>query len=406
MTTSPDDLVIELKRIKMTGFRSLRDVELEPGRITVLIGANGAGKTNLLAALRMLPLMRTQSLRRFVAGSGGASTLLHYGPKVTPELTLRLEFAQGTGTNAYTARLGHTAGDALVYNDEIVESHPNPNQPAIHQSLGVGHGESLISDNVNSLMKMGAFKTGLGNLPLPADPDTRNAIADAIQRVHRGIARMSFFHFHDTSSTSPLRQNSRQSEDQYLRSDGSNLATYLFRLANSDAPDDVAAWKRVGMLLRRVAPYIKRIDPALVDLAHPDRSAIRIGWIDENDHRFDVSDLSDGTLRALALITALSQPVARLPRFLSIDEPELGLHPAAITLLAGLVRSIAPRCQVLLATQSPALLDHFEPEEVVVAERANGETSFRRLDREALATWLEEYSLSELFDKNVLGGRP
>ena len=116
--------------------------------------------------------------------------------------------------------------------------------------------------------------------------------------------------------------------------------------------------------------------------------------------------ISDGTLRCIALFTALGQPVESLPAFLSIDEPELGLHPAALGILASLVRSTSTHAQILLATQSPALLDLFDPQDVVVAERAQGATTFRRLDPDQLAGWLEDYSLSELYDKNVLGGRP
>ena len=77
-----------------------------------------------------------------------------------------------------------------------------------------------------------------------------------------------------------------------------------------------------------------------------------------------------------------------------------------MTIFAELVRSVSPRCQVLLATQSPALLDHFAPEEVVVVEQHDGETTPRRLDPVALEGWLEDYRLSELYDKNLLGGRP
>jgi predicted ATPase len=217
---------------------------------------------------------------------------------------------------------------------------------------------------------------------------------------------MSFFHFHDTSVTSPLRQNARQEDTRYLRSDGSNLAAYLYSLANAEGAAHQKAWRRINDFVRRIAPFVKTLDPAPVDPSQGERSAIRLDWTDESDHVFGPHHLSDGTLRAIALITALAQPAESLPRFVSIDEPELGLHPVALAIFASLVRSVSMQCQVLLATQSPALLDHFEPEEVVVAERVAGETELRRLDSDDLAAWLEEYCLSDLYDKNVLGGRP
>lgn len=133
---------------------------------------------------------------------------------------------------------------------------------------------------------------------------------------------------------------------------------------------------------------------------------MRLDWVDDRDERFGVHQLSDGTLRAIALITALAQPTASLRRFISIDEPELGLHPSALHILADLTRSVSPRAQVFLATQSTAFLDHFEVGEVVVVERDSGRSRLERPSPEALATWLEEYSLSEVFEKGVIGGRP
>lgn len=370
-----------ITRIQVQGFRSLKNIDLTLGRVTVLIGANGSGKSNLLSLLRMVPLMRTQSLRRFVGEAGGASALLHYGAQTTKEISLRLDFQQEGGMNAYAATLGYSVGDTLTFLGESIEHRAPGADAAKVLSLGTGHAESRLDDEAQK-----------GEI--------------TAKTVRALLSRLNYYHFHDTSMTSPLRQNSRQAEDRYLRSDGSNLAALLRRLANSDSPEDIAAWKRIGMLIRRVAPYVKRLEPDLVDRANPTRSAIRLRWVDERDHTFDVHDFSDGTLRALALITALSQPISQLPAFVTIDEPELGLHPAAITLLAGLVRSVAPHCQILLATQSPALLDEFSADEVVVAERSDGATTLRQLDAEKLKSWLEDYSLSELFDKNILGGRP
>lgn len=368
--------------IQVEGFRSLKSVDLVPGPLTVLIGPNGSGKSNLLSVLRMVALMRTASLRRFVGESGGASSLLHYGPKNTREVRMRLEFEQDTGCNAYAARLGYAAADSFIFLDETVEYRP-PGADAFQVvSLGAGHAESRLDDEAE---------------------DPENEIA---RTVRWWLSQISFFHFHDTSATSALRQNARQEDARFLRSDGSNLAAYLRALETSDAENERKAWQRINQLVRRVAPFIKELRPTLVAPSHPAMSAVRLDWIDERDQIFGPHHLSDGTLRCIALFTALAQPAQRLPVFISIDEPELGLHPAALVVLAALIRSIGHRCQVLLATQSPALLDLFEPGEVVVAERTAGETTARRLEPDKLKAWLEDYSLSELYDKNVLGGRP
>jgi predicted ATPase len=330
----------------------------------------------------MVPLMRTQSLRRFVVEAGGASALLHYGPKVTSQITLRLEFSQDARDNAYGARLGYAAGDSLIFLDETVEFRAAGSTAPTVLSLGAGHAESRLDENAQE----------------QANRTSRT--------VRWWLSQMNFFHVHDTSPTSPLRQNSRQEDTHFLRSDGSNLAAYLGELASGQSEGHKAAWTRIIGLVRQVAPFIKTLQPTPVAPSQTSTSAVRLDWIDERDQVFGPHHLSDGTLRAIALITALAQPAEKLPTFVSIDEPELGLHPAALAQLASLMRSVSGRCQVLLATQSPALLDYFEPGEVVVADRSEGETKFRRLDASALATWLEDYTLSQLYDKNVLGGRP
>lgn len=369
----------KLHRIRIAGFRSLRDVTLELSPVTVVIGANGSGKSNLLSVLRLISLMRAQSLRRFVGEQGGASTLLHYGAATTKELSIEIELSHEKESITYVMRLGYAAGDSLVFLEENILIPPDGSLS--RTSLGGGTESSLAG-----IAQVNGFSIA--------------------RLVDEQIARMGFFHFHDTSLTSPLRQNSRRADDRTLHFDGSNLASFLYRLKTSDAEDTRPAWNLISGLVRRVAPFIKELVPDLVDPSRPEQSAVRLYWTDERDHRFDVHDLSDGTLRAIALFTALGQPSASRPTFITIDEPELGLHPAAISIFAALVRSVSEHCQVLLATQSPALLDEFEPEDVVVTERSDGASTFRRLVPEELAAWLEDFSLSELYDKNVLGDRP
>jgi predicted ATPase len=372
-----------LARIHVGGYRSLRDVTLEPGRVTVLIGPNSAGKSNLLSFFQMLSVFRTGGLRRFVAERGGASAMLHYGPKVTPVFWFRLSFEGAGSSTSYSANLGYSAGDKLVFFVEAVKHHA-PEVESEHVTNLDSHEESGF----------GAIDTHW-NHPAPL-------------AVSGWLRRMGFYHFHDTSIASALRRNSPGSNNANLESDGRNLAAFLYRLMRSSEPGDRAAWRRINVLVRRIAPAVETLSPEPVAPGDDEDAPkhIRLRWRDDRGETFGADALSDGTLRAIALVTALAQPVSTLPAFISIDEPELGLHPAALAILAGLVRSASSRCQIVLATQSPALLDHFSAEEVVVVERTDGATTLRRLDLEQLQVWLAEYSLSELYDKNVLGGRP
>lgn len=380
MTETPTRAIT---RIRVQGYRSLRDVTLEPGRVTVLIGPNSAGKSNLLSFLQMISVLLDGNLSHFVAERGGASVVLHYGPKTTSEISFRLDFEQESSRSDYSARLGYAAGDKLSFASESA-THCAPGAEEETYLIGRGHNES-----------------GLALLLFEASHPALEAAAWWLQR-------MSFYHFHDTSMTSSLRQNSTGDDYYYLKSDGRNLAAFLYRLMRSSKPDDRAAWRRINLLVRRVAPAVVELAPQPTipgdDPSQP--KSVQLRWKDDRGEIFGVDALSDGSLRAIALVAALAQPESTLPAFISIDEPELGLHPAALALLAGLVRSVSSRCQVVLATQSPTLLDHFSAEDVVVVERTEGATTLRKLDTEQLQAWLAEYSLSELYDKNVLGGRP
>jgi predicted ATPase len=135
---------------------------------------------------------------------------------------------------------------------------------------------------------------------------------------------------------------------------------------------------------------------------------IQLEWSQtDSDYPFRASQLSDGTLRFICLATALLQPSP--PPTMLFDEPELGLHPYALTLLATLFQQPSKGVgggQIIVSTQSASLLNEFAPEDVIVVERVEGQSTFRRLDPADLSEWLQEYALGELWQKNVLGGRP
>jgi predicted ATPase len=161
------------------------------------------------------------------------------------------------------------------------------------------------------------------------------------------------------------------------------------------------------MILRavqRVAPFFDDFQLGPLRL-NPDD--IQLEWRHKNsDQYFDASSLSDGTLRFVALATLFLQPEDLRPSVILVDEPELGLHPYAIEMLASLIRQASVNTQVIVATQSSLLLDHFAPEDVLVANRVEGGTQLTRLKSEQLAAWLEDYSLGQLWEKNEFGGRP
>ncbi len=350
MTTTPT----QLKRIRVAGFRSLREVELELTPLTVLIGPNGTGKSNLLWALEMVRLLAFESLQLFVGERGGASHLLHYGPKQTPAMELGLEFMTQGGEHAYEARLGYGADESLVFLLERAGHRKDASEPWRWSDLGAGHRESQLC--------------------------AASATDSTAKTVRCLLRQINFYHFHDTSRLSPLRTRAHADlSGDDLRPDGSNLPAFLLGLRESVEPSSQAAWRRIESSVRRVAPCIANVMPV------EDRTQVRLAWVDDRGVTMGPAHLSDGSLRALALIAALGQPDESMPLVSCIDEPELGLHPAALEVLCGLITSVAERHQVIATTQSPVMLDHFEPRHVVVAEREDGATVLRRLDEQGLA---------------------
>lgn len=195
-------------------------------------------------------------------------------------------------------------------------------------------------------------------------------------------------HFHDTSVRSPIKQAVPTADNIALRGDGGNLAAVLLDLARGDEQVKVVAYRRILASIREVAPFFRDF---VLEPESQDRVRLRWRQVD-SDTVFSADQMSDGTLRFICLVTLLLQP--RLPRLVALDEPELGLHPFAIVQLAELLRQAATRSQVLFATQSVPLLSQFELDDVIVVERRDGASDFRRPDP------------AELWEKNLLGGRP
>lgn len=168
----------------------------------------------------------------------------------------------------------------------------------------------------------------------------------------------------------------------------------------SAAPDDYASIVRT---LRAVLPWFEDFV-----LEAEGQRGVLLRWrmVGRGDYLFGPGQLSDGSLRIMALVTLLLLPEDRLPRLIILDEPELGLHPAAESVIAGLIKSASRTCRVLVSTQSATFVDHFSPDDIIVVESERGESRFTRQSQEDLGKWLERYTLGQIWSKNLIGGRP
>ena len=253
--------------------------------------------------------------------------------------------------------------------------------PTVHFSLLY---EPSLADNLNE-------PTSSPQLPVKAETDP------TARFILSFLRRMIVHQFHNTSPTARMRTKWNIADGRYLKEDAGNIAAVLYRLMGAN-----------GRVYQRIVEHVRLILPYLSDFVlEPEYYNVLLSWREKNsDQVFDVSQASDGMLRAIALVTLLLQPEEDLPDVLILDEPELGLHPYAINVIGGLIKAVSTKTQVILATQSTALVDCFDPEDIVVVERKGRESVLRQQDAESLADWLEDYSLSELWEKNVIGGRP
>ncbi|HTU93344.1 MAG TPA: AAA family ATPase [Gemmataceae bacterium] len=366
-----------LRRAILKGFKSIKAMDLELRPLNVLIGANGAGKSNFISFFKMLNEMMAGRLQQYIGMMGRAHSLLHFGPKVTREIEAQLEFAVNNGMDSYVMRLFYAQGDTLVFADESLNflqtGYPQPKLVP----LGAGHQETRISQ----------------------EADKEEPTAKMIRYL---LNRCRVYHFHDTSPTARVRQYCYIGDNRWLMPDAGNLAAFLLRLR--EATNGVA-YQRIITTIRLIAPFFD--DFVLEPPGTGTSSDVILEWRDKgSDQVFGPHQLSDGTLRAMCLVTLLMQPEDELPNLIIVDEPELGLHPYALNIIASLFKKASHYTQVLISTQSRSFLDNFDPEDVIVVNREGKESQFTRPDAAKLETWLDDYSLGEVWEKNVIGGGP
>ena len=362
--------------VTIKGFRSVASIEKLPlSSKNIIVGANGSGKSNFIGAFAFLHAVREGRLQDYVRRSGGANQLLHFGAKVTSKIEFELSFKDEM--NRYRLILSLSEDDSL---------YPSYEQVAYWDKASgyqVPYTESL------SAQERGR-EAGISNAKLVKIPGW----------VQHRLGLWRLYHVHDTSPTSPMRQTAKLDDNAFLRSDGSNLAAFLYLLKEKHSSE----YELIRGSVQRVAPFF---DDFLLRPDPLNDQTIRLAWRHkESDQYFNASALSDGSLRFILLAVLFLQPDKFLPSVILVDEPELGLHPYAIGFLASLIKQASTKAQVIVSTQSPLLLDYFDPEDVLIAQRESGGTTLTRLKSESLREWLSDYSLGQLWEKNEIGGRP
>ncbi len=356
--------------IKIQNFKSIRetdDILIKP--LNVLIGSNGVGKSNFISFFKLLNQLYEQQLQLYISQNGRAENFLYFGRKGSDFLSGKIIF-DNDYRNEYAFKLVPDQSGNLIFAEEYSNYTKQASTKNYSNISSGGNQESNIKNDNGFRMKY-------------------------LKSQFEGF---KLFHFHDTSFNSKVKQPSATQDYASLREDGGNLAAFLYRLQESNPQH----FKIIKRLIQSIAPFFQEF------YLHPDEispNQIFLRWKEiGSDQLFTAHNLSDGTLRMICLATLLLQP--NLPSVIIIDEPELGLHPFAIQKLAAMLKSASNKTQIIVSTQSINLVNQFSADDVIVVEREDNQTVFKRQNEEALAAWREDYSLGELWSKNVLGGTP
>ena len=375
--------------VRIRGFRSLKDVEISGlPKAAVMIGANGSGKSNFIRFFEMLSWMfRAQRLGEFVGRHGGADDQLYGGNALTPRMDAEITLRTEQGRNDYRFALSYAHPDRFLFTEEAFRFYP---------------GDMSLYPDIFVEPDWEYFSSGHDESKLVEFAQTRTNTKDAGLTTARVIVNLlrgcSAHQFHDTSFRSSLKMNWDITENHSLRSDGGNLAPILHRLER----EDLARYNIICRHIRRMLPVFERF------VLNDSYGKVYLRWQAKGmDKTIGPHLTSDGSLRLFALITLLNLPGEMLPDVILLDEPELGLHPSAVSLVGAMISSLSEERQVILATQSPLLVDSFQLEEIIVTEMNDGATRFRKLKSDEYRHWLEDgYTSGGLWQTNLLGGRP
>ncbi len=358
-----------LRRITVKGFKSIRCQSLKLGDLNVMIGANGAGKSNFVEVFQFLQEVVAQNLQEYSVINGGADTLLFMGRRNTPQAEFKLDFVREAGSTArsYELQVMGTRNNQLAIQQETAYYHAYEHYPRpYHHSVSQATFESSLKDDDHVTAK----------------------------EILRYMKSYWLYHFHDTSHVASVRTQCKIHDNHYLKPQAENLAAFLYGLQETQPIE----FDLIQTLVRQIAPFFEafQLEPQRLN-----PNFIRLEWKERYSRKIlDAMSMSDGTLRFICLSALLLQPDP--PPLVLLDEPELGLHPHAIGTLAGMLRSASQKIQLVVATQSVTLVNQLSPADVWCVDRVEGACVFHHLKDRDFGDWLEDYALGDLWEKNLM----
>ena len=358
-----------INRIEIAGYKSIKSLALDLRPVNILLGSNGVGKSNFISLFSLIRNIYDKNFQNYVQRKGGADSLLHFGKRHTSQIDLTIYFKSASEhENKFMVKLEAAQETLFIKSTKTAFKWQGDWKEAEYQS------------NVRESNFL--------------DINTGQAYW-----VNSRLKEFDVYHFHDTGDISPMKGMADIHDNIQFRRDGSNLAAFLYYLKEKQPKH----FKRIEMTVKSIAPFF---DYFILQPTRLNEHKVQLEWREKDfpETYFNAYHLSDGTLRFICLATLLMQPDP--PATIIIDEPELGLHPVAINKLAAMIRKVSEKAQVILSTQSTNLIDNFEPEDIIVADREDHGSVFKRLKSEELQDWLKEYTLGDLWGQNKLGAQP
>lgn len=361
-----------IEQVIIKNYKSIQDLKLPLKQINVLIGSNGVGKSNFISFFELVKSIYEQNLGKFTIEKGGIDNLLYQGRQKSEKISGLLDF---NNTNAFYFHIKPTQS-TKGYIEESGDYFNSKSTDKNYKEWSHRYWDKAVEESIIR--------------------ESNEWRADYIKKY---LESFTVYHFHDTSSTSPMRSSCNINDNENLKRNGSNLAAYLYKLSKTDEK----SFYLIEATVRSIAPYFKRFklreNPNIPN-------TIQLEWEEvDSDMYLNGFSFSDGTLRFIALTTLLLQP--NTPKVIIIDEPELGLHPVAINKLAALVKKASKTSQIIISTQSTNVVNCFNVDDIITVDRENCQSVFKHLSEQNLSIWLDnyEYSISDLWEKNIIGGQ-
>ncbi|MDR0868659.1 MAG: AAA family ATPase [Planctomycetota bacterium] len=378
-----------VSRISIKGFRRLLDVDLPVGPLTVLIGANGVGKTSILEAWDLLAASAANKLNDTAMELGGVANLVTRGKTRSFSLTVALN-VDGHQPLDYHLQIAANGADYRIEEETLSQKHKGHAEPLFH--IKSRDGQIAYYDAGKKKLLPPSWEHNVHETSLAQVPNLYRE-SEALRRI---LSSVVHYHTLAVENNSPVKLPQAMRPAQNPGHNGENLVPFLYYLRETDK-----------QRFECVVDAMRVIFPNLEDLSFPPVAAgmLSIAWKDRNyELPFYAHELSEGTLRFLWLVSLLQSPT--LPPVTLIDEPEVSLHPEALRLLADLFREAAQRTRLLVATHSDRLVRCLRPDEIAVVDtNDDGYATITKGDQMDLKHWLRDYGLDELWQMGVLGGR-